>query len=206
MHPHSRNVKNKSADGLAQRMCLQDRKAFRLEMVYQSIRETFSSIAVAAHMYKLKVMPLDDRHHRFAVMIDVAKSFFTSKEVGAKLFPALEQMMRANAYKRFRVGIDGIYWRICETEDQFERGARVGDSAGAQNAVPVIHSDSSLVTLPLRVQPHIPTDSAERDLPAREAGTPSGARVKTVSLDHSAPMVHRQNVENQSSFAQLSLT
>lgn len=171
MHQHSRKVKSKSDDGVTERMCLSDRKAFRTEMVYQSIRETFSSIAVAPHAYKLKVMPLDDRHHRFAVMIDVAKTFFIGKEIGAKLFPAFEQLMRANAYKGFRVGIVGIYWRICETEDQFERGTRAGDSAGTQKLAPVV-----------RVQHPMQAHSAESVLPTRAAASQSGAHLKTVSL------------------------
>ena len=177
MHQHSRKVNSKSADGLTERMCLNDRKAFRHEMAYQSIRETFSTIAVADSMYKLRVMPLDDRHHRFAAMIDVAKSFFTGKEVSAKLFPVFEQMMRANAYKRFRIGIDGIYWRICETEDQFARATRDGDSAGTQKVAVAGNSEFTLPVPPLRMQPEMQTGSVEQTPPTQNAAIQPGAHV-----------------------------
>ncbi len=113
----------------AQRMNLEERKAFRREMLYQSIRDTFLSMEVIGSMYKFKVMPVDDRHHRFIAMIDVAKAFVTSKPYKTKSFAAIEHMLRVDAYKRFGVLIDGTYWRVSETESQFEFHARVTDRA-----------------------------------------------------------------------------
>lgn len=115
----------------AQRMTLEDRKAFRQEMLYQSIRESFLSMEVLANMYKFKVTPVDERHHRFVAMVDVAKSFVTGRDNKTQSFAAFEQLMRINAYKRFGVLIDGIYWRVSESESQFERYSRVTDVAGA---------------------------------------------------------------------------
>jgi hypothetical protein len=112
------------------RMTLEERKAFRQEMLYQAIRESFLSMEVVASMYKFKVVPVDERHHRFVAMIDVAKSFVTGRESKTKSFAALEKMMRANAYKRFGILIDGTYWRVSESESQFERYSRVTDPAG----------------------------------------------------------------------------
>jgi len=113
----------------AQRMNLEERMAFRREMLYQSIRDTFLSMEVIGSMYKFKVMPVDERHHRFIAMIDVAKSFVTSRSHKTKSFAAMEHMMRMDAYKRFGVLIDGTYWRVSETESQFEFHARVTDRA-----------------------------------------------------------------------------
>lgn len=115
----------------AKRMTLEERKAFRQEMLYQSIRESFLSMEVLANMYKFKVIPADERHHRFVAMIDVAKSFVTGRDHRTQSFAAFEKLMRANAYKRFGVLIDGIYWRVSESESQFERYSRVTDAAGA---------------------------------------------------------------------------
>lgn len=115
----------------AKRMTLEDRKAFRQEMLYQSIRESFLSMEVLANMYKFKVIPVDERHHRFVAMVDVAKSFVTGRDNRTQSFAAFEQLMRVNAYKRFGVLIDGIYWRVSESESQFERYSRVTDVAGA---------------------------------------------------------------------------
>jgi hypothetical protein len=114
----------------SKRMTLEERKAFRQEMLYQAIRESFLSMEVVASMYKFKVVPVDERHHRFVAMIDVAKSFVTGRDSKTKSFAALEKMMRANAYKRFGILIDGTYWRVSESESQFERYSRVTDPAG----------------------------------------------------------------------------
>jgi hypothetical protein len=95
-----------------QRMDLEERMAFRRERLYQSIRETFLSMEVVSHMYRFKVMPVDERHHRFIAMIDVAKSFVTGPKSKTKSFAAMEQNMRLNTYKRFGILIDGIYWRV----------------------------------------------------------------------------------------------
>lgn len=119
-----------------QRMSLEERKAFRQEMLYQSIRETFLSMEVIGSMYKFKVMPVDERHHRFIAMIDVAKSFVTGKEARTKSFAAIEKLMRANTYKRFGVLIEGTYWRVSESDTPFERLARNADPAGATSATP----------------------------------------------------------------------
>ncbi|MBC7618189.1 MAG: hypothetical protein H7293_04225 [Candidatus Saccharibacteria bacterium] len=128
------------------RMDLEERKAFRREMLYQSIRDTFLSMEVIGSMYKFKVMPIDERHHRFIAMFDVAKSFVTNKENRVRSFAAIEQQMRINTYKRFGILVDGTYWRVSETESQFEIhaprssdseassriGTRNGTSAGAK--------------------------------------------------------------------------
>ena len=116
----------------SKRMDLEERKAFRQEMLYQSIRETFLSMEVIGSMYKFKVMPVDERHHRFIAMIDVAKSFVTGKEARTKSFASIEKLMRANTYKRFGILIEGTYWRVSESETQFERLARAADPAGVR--------------------------------------------------------------------------
>ena len=110
-----------------QRMTLEERMAFRREMLYQSIRDTFLAMEVIGSMYKFKVMPVDERHHRFIVMIDVAKSFVTNRPNKTKSFAAFEHMMRVDAYKRFGILINATYWRVSETESKFEFHARVTD-------------------------------------------------------------------------------
>ncbi|WP_367849661.1 hypothetical protein [Rhodoferax sp. WC2427] len=113
----------------SQRMDLEERKAYRKECLYQSIRETFLSMEVLSQMYRFKVMPVDDRHHRFIAMVDVAKSFVAGGQARNKSFFAMEQSMRTAAYQRYGVVIDGIYWRVLESEEPFERPARASDPA-----------------------------------------------------------------------------
>jgi hypothetical protein len=130
-----------------QRMDLDERMAFRRERLYQSIRETFLSMEVVSHMYRFKVMPVDERHHRFIAMIDVAKSFVTGPKSKTKSFAAMEQNMRLNTYKRFGILIDGIYWRVSETEEHFERHSRASDPARAPSALRSTDEDDAMVVL-----------------------------------------------------------
>jgi hypothetical protein len=111
----------------SQRMDLDERKAYRKERLYQSIRESFLSMEVVSNMYRFKLMPVDDRHHRFIAMVDVAKSFAAGAHGRGKSFSAMEHSLRTDAFKRYGVLIEGVYWRVSETEDQFERRNRAGD-------------------------------------------------------------------------------
>lgn len=156
-----------AAEAHAKRMDLEERKAFRQEMLYQSIRESFLAMEVIGSMYKFKVMPVDMRHHRFIAMIDVAKSFVTGKDAKTKSFAALEKLMRSNAYKRFGVLIEGIYWRVSETESQFDRMSRTAD--GAESVV-----DGTPAATIARQRPVTPTmDQANGEQPlARHAYQP----------------------------------
>lgn len=132
----------------AKRMDLEERKGFRQEMLYQSIRESFLAMEVIGSMYKFKVMPVDMRHHRFIAMIDVAKSFVTGKDAKTKSFAALEKLMRANAYKRFGVLIESIYWRVSETESQFDRHSRTADGPTTDGAAIAVQARQQAVTQP----------------------------------------------------------
>ena len=156
-----------AAEAHAKRMDFEERKAFRQEMLYQSIRESFLAMEVIGSMYKFKVMPVDLRHHRFIAMIDVAKSFVTGKDAKTKSFAALEKLIRSNAYKRFGVLIEGIYWRVSETESQFDRLSRTAD--GAESVV-----DGTPAAAMIRHRPAGPTiQQGDGDQPlARHAYQP----------------------------------
>ena len=139
-----------------QRMDLEERKAYRKECLYQSIRETLLSMEVVSQMYRFKVMPVDERHHRFIAMVDVGKSFVAGGQGRNKSFFAMEQSMRTAAYQRYGVVIDGIYWRVNETEEPFERSARASDpvrGGGAQTAAlrttPTLAKDGAPAATPL---------------------------------------------------------
>nr|WP_315224634.1 hypothetical protein [uncultured Albidiferax sp.] len=145
----------RSAASPGQRMDLEERKAYRKECLYQSIRETLLSMEVVSQMYRFKVMPVDERHHRFIAMVDVGKSFVAGGQGRNKSFFAMEQSMRTAAYQRYGVVIDGIYWRVNETEEPFERSARASDPVrgGAQTAAlrttPTLAKDGAPAATPL---------------------------------------------------------
>jgi hypothetical protein len=115
-------------------MDLAERQAFRREMLYQAIREGMISLEVNSSMYKFKIMNLDSRHHRFVVMIDVTKSFKPrqySKPLG---FYDIEEFIKKHTFDRFGLTLEGIYWRVSETDSPFERKTREGDSTTTASA------------------------------------------------------------------------
>lgn len=136
--PQKRPVPPKNMDAAhPQRMDLEERKAYRKERLYQSIRETFLSMEVVSHMYRFKVMPVDERHHRFIAMVDVAKSFVSGAHGKTKSFSEMEHSMRVDAYKRYGVVIDGIYWRVNESDGPLEQRSRATDPARSGGFEPV---------------------------------------------------------------------
>jgi hypothetical protein len=110
------------------RMSLEQRKVYRQEMLYRGIREAFLSLDAVSSMYKLKVFPIDDRHHRFVAMIDIAKSFISGTESKARSFSDLEKWLRRYNYDRYGVLVTGVYWRISESVKAFDHPQRSTDA------------------------------------------------------------------------------
>jgi hypothetical protein len=118
-----------------ERMDLAERRAFRREMLYQAIREGMISLEVNSSMYKFKIMNLDKRHHRFVVMIDVTKSF-QPRQYGKQIsFFDIEEFIKKHTFDRFGLGLEGVYWRISDSESPFERQIREGDSPATAAAI-----------------------------------------------------------------------
>lgn len=116
------------------RMDLAERKAFRREMLYQAIRESLLSLEVVSSMYKFKVMNIDDRHHRFIVMIDVTQSFQPHKSNRSRSFDDIEEFVKKNTFDRSGLILEGIYWRVSSSKSPFERKNREADSPESASA------------------------------------------------------------------------
>ncbi len=97
---------------LPRRMDLEERKAFRRDLLDQAIRESLQLLSAVTGSYRFRTMPLDLRHHRFVVMIDVGPSFQPRQGSRSWNFPDIEALIRKNAYERFGLLVDGIYWRV----------------------------------------------------------------------------------------------
>ena len=186
------------------RMDLEERKAFRREMLYQSIRETFLSMEVIGSMYKFKVMPVDLRHHRFIAMIDVAKNFVTGRDARTKSFAAIEKQMRSNTYKRFGILIEGTYWRVSESEDRFEQYARAADA----DRIHGIENPKHLRTHPSMAAVRLAENAAPEPPLARHAYQPVSEDEAQAFMDAlrnglTPPVMRVGDVEYQSDLAPL---
>jgi hypothetical protein len=96
---------------LPHRMDLEERKAFRRELLDRVIRESLLALEVSAGMYRLRIMPLDARHHRFVAMIDVGRHFQPRRGGRAWDDPETEGWIRKCAHERFGLLLEAIYWR-----------------------------------------------------------------------------------------------
>lgn len=110
-----------------ERMSLEERMAYRREMLYQSIRESLLQLQVISSMYKFKIMNLDERHHRFIAMIEVTNGFKAKRDGIGLGFSQIEEFIRKRTLERYGVSLDAIFWRVNEIESSFVRGSRAGD-------------------------------------------------------------------------------
>lgn len=93
-------------------MDLEERKAFRRDLLDQVIRESLQMLDVAPGMYRFRIMPLDLRHHRFIAMIDVGPNFQPRRTGRTWNFPDIEALLKKSAFERFGLVLEGVYWRV----------------------------------------------------------------------------------------------
>jgi hypothetical protein len=110
-------------------MGLEERKAFRREMLYQAIRQSMQSLEVNSSRYRFKVINVDNRHHRFLAMIEVTSNFEARKGGAPQSFNQIEALIKENAYSRFGIFLEGIFWRVSESEKAFASKSREGDAS-----------------------------------------------------------------------------
>ena len=62
------------------KMNLEERMAFRREMLYEAIKVTMQASGVLAASYKFRVVRNDKRGHQYSVMIDLSTDFLNNAE------------------------------------------------------------------------------------------------------------------------------
>lgn len=112
-----------------QPMTLEERKAFRRELLYRAIRQGMKSLEAVSSMYKFKIINVDARHHRFIALIEVTSSFNARIGSTPQSFPKIEAFLRNNAFEQFGLMLERVFWRVSESEKVFERRSREGDPA-----------------------------------------------------------------------------
>lgn len=110
------------------RMSLPERKAYRREMLYQSIRECLLGLEALSSMYKFRVVNVDERHHRFIAMIEVTGQFQARKAGVGIGFPQIEAIIRRHAFERYGVVLERMFWRVDESTASYTRARRADDT------------------------------------------------------------------------------
>ncbi|HRK38489.1 MAG TPA: hypothetical protein PK347_08875 [Burkholderiaceae bacterium] len=93
-------------------MTLDERMAFRREMVFEAMREVLVAHGLPPLSYKLNVARLDSRGHRYAVMVDLVPQLAGRVVDHPGEWLVMEEQAAQNANSRYRVRIANVYWRL----------------------------------------------------------------------------------------------
>lgn len=178
-----------SADGAPQaptsalaRMGLEQRKAYRHEMLYQSIREKLLQLGALPSMFRFRARALDERCHRFHVAMEVSSAFQIELQERPLNFPQIASLLRRHSHAGYGLVIESMDWQVDASVASFTRERRAEDAPGA-----VIKPHS-----PLHKQMHpvyarrnfapVPTQDGRLFIEAlRQRQTPPPVRVGTVA-------------------------
>ena len=99
------------------KMNLDERMAFRRELLYETIRASLKSRFIAANTYRFKVMRTDKRGHCFVVMLDMSPTFMDSQAGERANLKETAALLIKDAETRYGLQVGGVYWRSDETLD-----------------------------------------------------------------------------------------
>lgn len=96
------------------KMSLDERMAFRREMIFDSVKATMESRGILSGSYKFKVVRADKRGHSFVVMVDLSTDFMESEQGRQRALAQLGTIIGKNALSRYGLGVAAVYWRVNE--------------------------------------------------------------------------------------------
>jgi len=96
------------------KMNLDERMAFRREMLFDSVKNTMESQGILSASYRFKVVRADKRGHSFVVMVDLSTDFMDAEQGQPRPLMALGDAIRKNALSRYGLGVAAVYWRVNE--------------------------------------------------------------------------------------------
>jgi hypothetical protein len=96
------------------KMNLDERMAFRREMLFDSVRTTMESRGILSGSYRFKVVRADKRGHSFVVMVDLCADFMDTEQGRQRPLTELGAAIRKNALSRYGLGVPAVYWRVNE--------------------------------------------------------------------------------------------
>ena len=120
------------------KMNLDERMAFRRELLYEAIHVSLKSRFIAANTYRFKVIRTDKRGHCFVVMLDMSPTFMASPAGRHNLLKETAALLIKNAEIKYGLMVNGVYWREDETLD-----ASVANWARPVASVPPVSSPES---------------------------------------------------------------
>lgn len=102
------------------KMNLDERMAFRREMLFDSVESTMESRGILSASYRFKVVRADRRGHSFVVMVDLSTDFMDGDQGHQRPLMALGEAIRTNTLNRYGLGVAAVYWRVNEEIKGFD--------------------------------------------------------------------------------------
>lgn len=96
------------------KMNLEERMAFRREMLFDAVKSTMESWGIGGERYHFKLTRADKRGHSFILMMELSTAFVDSEQGQHKALMALAEAIKKNALNRYGLGVAAVYWRINE--------------------------------------------------------------------------------------------
>ena len=115
------------------KMNLDERMAFRREMLFDSVKATMESRGILSASYRFKVVRADKRGHSFVVMVDLSTDFMESEQGQQKNLAVLGAIIGKNALARYGLAVPAVYWRVNEELKGFD--PQRAEAAAAPDAI-----------------------------------------------------------------------
>lgn len=96
------------------KMTLEERMAFRRELLYEAIRTTLAAHGLSSSQYRIRVVRNDKRGHQYAVMMDLSVAFLSNPEGRPPRLHAMGGDIARNAMERYGLHVSGVFWRVNE--------------------------------------------------------------------------------------------
>ena len=123
------------------KMNLEERMAFRRELLFEAVKVTLNNNLIAPDTYRFKVMHTDRRGHCFMVMFEMSPDFMATEQGQHEQLTKLAAELTKNAQTQYGLVVGGVYWRIDET-----LAASVADWARPSNPAPLAATQNPVVT------------------------------------------------------------
>lgn len=119
------------------KMNLEERMAFRREMLYEAIKVTLQGGGFLMASYRFRVVRNDKRGHQYSVMIDLSTDYLRNREGQPEHLAATGAALTKNAMDRYGIMVAGVYWRINEQMQGFDKTPRaeVPEDSGAAGGI-----------------------------------------------------------------------
>lgn len=99
------------------KMSLDERMAFRRELLYETIQVSLNMCNIAMNTYRFKIMRTDKRGHCFLVMLDMSPAFLDSPAGRRENLKEAADLLVKSADTKYGLQVGGVYWRADETLD-----------------------------------------------------------------------------------------